>query len=82
MPRGKEASHTMSSVYSSRVFRDGHAGREAGARCDDDLHRPGGHEVLSRDIENLKAGLAGQPHEEAFVPSADPLTFANRHKMR
>jgi len=37
-----------------------------------------GQAVLRQDIANLKAGLAGQRYEEAFVPSADPLTFADR----
>ncbi len=37
-----------------------------------------GQEALQRDIDSFKAGLAGQHYEEAFIPSAEPLTFTNR----
>src|SRR5205085_2661701 len=36
-----------------------------------------GHAALQRDIDNLKAGLAGQPHEEAFMPAVSPANLAN-----
>jgi len=37
-----------------------------------------GQAALQRDIESLKAGLQGQPHEEAFMPSAEPLALTSR----
>jgi len=37
-----------------------------------------GQAALQWDIDNFKAALAGQKHEDAFMPSANPMTFANR----
>jgi 5-methyltetrahydropteroyltriglutamate--homocysteine methyltransferase len=37
-----------------------------------------GQAALQWDIDNFKTGLAGQRYEEAFMPSASPLTFATR----
>jgi 5-methyltetrahydropteroyltriglutamate--homocysteine methyltransferase len=36
-----------------------------------------GHAALQRDIDNLKAALAGQRHEEAFMPAVSPSNLAN-----
>jgi len=36
-----------------------------------------GHEALQRDIANLKAALAVQRHEEAFMPAVSPSNLAN-----
>jgi 5-methyltetrahydropteroyltriglutamate--homocysteine methyltransferase len=35
-----------------------------------------GQEALARDIDNLKAALAGVPHEEAFMPAVSPDQLA------
>lgn len=35
-----------------------------------------GEDILKRDLENLKAALAGQKYEEAFVPSTAPSGVA------
>ena len=35
-----------------------------------------GREALARDIANLKAALAGVPHEEAFMPAVSPDQLA------
>jgi 5-methyltetrahydropteroyltriglutamate--homocysteine methyltransferase len=36
-----------------------------------------GQAALQREIDNFRAGLAGQQVEEAFTPSANPLGFMN-----
>jgi 5-methyltetrahydropteroyltriglutamate--homocysteine methyltransferase len=36
-----------------------------------------GQAALQRDIDNLKAALAGQRHEEAFMPAVSPSNLAN-----
>jgi 5-methyltetrahydropteroyltriglutamate--homocysteine methyltransferase len=36
-----------------------------------------GHAALRRDIDNLKAALAGKPHVEAFMPAVSPSNLAN-----
>jgi 5-methyltetrahydropteroyltriglutamate--homocysteine methyltransferase len=36
-----------------------------------------GQDALLRDIDSFKAALAGQRHEEAFMPSANPLGYMN-----
>jgi 5-methyltetrahydropteroyltriglutamate--homocysteine methyltransferase len=36
-----------------------------------------GMDALQRDIANLKAGLNGQRHEEAFMPAVSPSNLAN-----
>jgi 5-methyltetrahydropteroyltriglutamate--homocysteine methyltransferase len=36
-----------------------------------------GHAALNRDIDNLKAALEGQRHEEAFMPAVSPSNLAN-----
>jgi len=37
-----------------------------------------GQAAIRRDLDNLKAALAGQPHEEVFVPAiSGPYIFAN-----
>jgi 5-methyltetrahydropteroyltriglutamate--homocysteine methyltransferase len=36
-----------------------------------------GHAALQRDIDNLKAALHGQRHEEAFMPAVSPSNLAN-----
>ena len=36
-----------------------------------------GHAALQGDIANLKAALAGQKHEEAFMPAVSPSNLAN-----
>jgi 5-methyltetrahydropteroyltriglutamate--homocysteine methyltransferase len=36
-----------------------------------------GHAALQRDIANLKAGLDGRRHEEAFMPAVSPSNLAN-----
>jgi 5-methyltetrahydropteroyltriglutamate--homocysteine methyltransferase len=36
-----------------------------------------GHAALQRDIDNLKAALAGKPHAEAFMPAVSPSNIAN-----
>jgi 5-methyltetrahydropteroyltriglutamate--homocysteine methyltransferase len=36
-----------------------------------------GHEALARDIDNLKAALAGVTCEEAFMPAVSPTNLAN-----
>ncbi|HJU15316.1 MAG TPA: cobalamin-independent methionine synthase II family protein [Stellaceae bacterium] len=35
-----------------------------------------GHDALRRDIDRLKAALAGVPHEEAFMPAVSPANLA------
>src|SRR5919199_5985999 len=35
-----------------------------------------GQAAVQQDIENLKQALTGQPYEEAFMPSANPLNLA------
>jgi 5-methyltetrahydropteroyltriglutamate--homocysteine methyltransferase len=36
-----------------------------------------GHAALQRDIDNLKAALAGMSYEEAFMPAVSPSNLAN-----
>jgi 5-methyltetrahydropteroyltriglutamate--homocysteine methyltransferase len=36
-----------------------------------------GQAALQRDIDNLKTALAGQHHEEAFMPAVSPANLAN-----
>jgi 5-methyltetrahydropteroyltriglutamate--homocysteine methyltransferase len=37
-------------------------------------------DALQRDIANLKAGLEGQRHQEAFMPAVSPSNLANRNR--
>jgi 5-methyltetrahydropteroyltriglutamate--homocysteine methyltransferase len=37
-----------------------------------------GHAALKQDLDDFKAGLAGQTYAEAFVPSTNPLGMFNR----
>jgi 5-methyltetrahydropteroyltriglutamate--homocysteine methyltransferase len=36
-----------------------------------------GQDALRRDIDTLKAALAGVPHEEGFIPAVSPTNLAN-----
>jgi len=36
-----------------------------------------GHAALQKDIDTLKAALAGRPHVEAFMPAVSPSNLAN-----
>ncbi|HEY1796458.1 MAG TPA: hypothetical protein VGG57_10100, partial [Stellaceae bacterium] len=36
-----------------------------------------GHAALKKDIDTLKAALAGKPHVEAFMPAVSPSNLAN-----
>jgi 5-methyltetrahydropteroyltriglutamate--homocysteine methyltransferase len=36
-----------------------------------------GHAALKRDIDTLKAAMAGKPHVEAFMPAVSPSNLAN-----
>ncbi|MGH7055869.1 MAG: hypothetical protein ACREFA_18885 [Stellaceae bacterium] len=38
-----------------------------------------GHDALRRDIDRLKAALAGRLHEEAFMPAISPANLAQRN---
>ncbi len=41
-----------------------------------------GHDALQRDIDNLKAAIAGVSCEEAFMPAVSPTNLANWNTQR
>ena len=65
-----------------RVFEDPGRSRRKTPACNAPI-RVRDHEAVTRDLDNLRAALAGVPHEDAFLTAASPgvisLFFKNQH---